>query len=195
MSIIREHKISILGKLNGKELLLRPLSDEHLPLLYKWNSDSEVLYWVDGEDVDAYPPEVVNQIYGNISQNNFCFAVEFDGEIIGECWLQRMNLPNVIKMYPAGMDVRRIDMCIGEKEYWSKGIGTALVEMLAEFAFWQEQVDVLHCFCEDYNHRSSRVWEKNGFTLALREPIPQPSKGKYQEHWRITKEEFFETHE
>ena len=62
MGIIREHKISILGKFNGKELALRPLSDKHLPLLYKWNSDSEVLYWVEGDNVDAYPSEVVDQI-------------------------------------------------------------------------------------------------------------------------------------
>lgn len=132
-------------------ILLRPLSDEYLPYVYKWNSDSEVLYWSEGEDVKSYPPEVVQQIYGGISQNNLCFVIEVNSEIIGECWLQKMNLPDVQKMYADNIDVRRIDMLIGEKSYWGRGIGTLFVGMLAEYAFCVEKVDVLHCFCEDYN--------------------------------------------
>ena len=98
--------------------MLCPLSDEHLPYLYKWNSDSEVLYWTEGEDIESYPPEIVHQIYGGISQNNLCFALKVNDEIIGECWLQKMNLPDVKKMYADDADVRRIDMSIGEKSYW-----------------------------------------------------------------------------
>ena len=62
--------------------------------------------------------------------------------------------------------------------------------MLVKYAFEGEQVDVLHCLCEDYNIRSCRVWEKNGFTLVLTEEIPQPHKGKFQHHWRLTKDEY-----
>ena len=115
MSIIRSHDITLCGGNDEYKVILCPLSDEHLPYLYKWNSDSEVLYWTEGEDIESYPPEVVHQIYGGISQNNLCFALKVNNEIIGECWLQKMNLPNVKKMYAADADVRRIDMSIGEK--------------------------------------------------------------------------------
>lgn len=64
--------------------------------------------------------------------------------------------------------------------------------MLVRFAFEEQGVDVLHCFCEDYNIRSKRVWEKNGFRLVLTEDIPQPHKGKQQYHWRLTRDEFFQ---
>ena len=190
MSIIKLHSITLYGGNEEYKIALRPLSDEHLPYLYKWNSDSEVLYWTEGEDVASYPPEVVHQIYGGISQDNFCFAVEVNGEIIGSCWLQKMNLPDVRAMYPDETDVRRIDMSIGEKSYWGKGIGTLFIGMLVDFAFSTEKVDVLHCFSEDYNVRSKRVWEKNGFTLILTEEIPQPHKGKLQYHWRLTRDEY-----
>lgn len=70
---------------------------------------------------------MVHQIYGGISQNNLCFAIEVNGKTIGECWLQKMNLPQVKAMYDENLDVRRIDMCIGEKDYWGKGIGTCLL--------------------------------------------------------------------
>lgn len=191
MSIIKTHDITLIGGNEQYKIILRPLSDEHLSYLYKWNSDPGVLYWTEGEDVECYMPDVVHQIYGGISQNNFCFVVEVNDKIIGECWLQKMNLPEVKKMYAADTDVRRIDMSIGEKSYWGKGIGTLFIGMLVKYAFECEHVDVLHCFCEDYNIRSKRVWEKNGFQLILTEEIPQPHKGKLQYHWRLTKDEFF----
>lgn len=193
MSIIKTHNITLHGGNDEYNLILHPLSDDHLPYLYKWNSDPEVLYWTEGDDVEAYPPELVHQIYGGISQNNPCFAIEANGEIIGECWLQKMNLPHVRKMYDSDTDVRRIDMSIGEKSYWGKGIGTLLVKTLADYAFNTEKVDVLHCLCEDYNLRSKRVWEKNGFSLIWEEKIPNPQKGQIQYHWRLTKEEFLQS--
>ena len=192
MNVIRTHDITLHGGNDTYKIILRPLSDEHFPYLYKWNSDSEVLYWTEGEDVESYSPEVVRQIYGGVSQNSLCFLVEVNGEIIGECWLQKMNLPYVKSMYAEKTDVRRIDMSIGEKAYWGKGIGTLFIGMLVKFAFECEQVDVLHCFCEDYNIRSRRVWEKNGFSLVMTEEIPQPNKGKLQYHWRLTKDEYNE---
>lgn len=192
MSIIRSHDIILHGGNDMYKVILRPLSDEHLPYLYKWNSDPEVLYWTEGDDVKGYPIEVVHQIYGGISQNNLCFAIEVNGEIIGECWLQKMNLSYVKDIYNSSDDIRRIDMMIGEKNYWGKGIGTIFVGMLVKYAFECEHVDVLHCLCEDYNSRSNSVWEKNGFTLALSEEIRQPHKGKLQHHWWLTKREYNE---
>ena len=190
MNIIKSHDITLCSKNDEYKVILRPLSDEHLPYLYKWNSDPEVLYWTEGADVESYPPEVIHKIYGGSQENCLYFAIEANGEIIGECWLQKMNLPNVKEMYTDDTDVRRIDMSIGEKAYWGKGIGTIFVGMLVKYAFENERVDVLHCLSEDYNIRSRRVWEKNGFTLILTEEIPQPSKGKLQYHWRLTRDEY-----
>lgn len=190
MSIIKSHNITLYGGNDEYKIILHPLSDDHLPYLYRWNSDPEVLYWTEGDDVAAYPPEIVHKIYGGMPQNTLYFAIEVNGEMIGECWLQKMNLPNVRAMYADGTDVRRIDMSIGEKAYWGKGIGTLFIGMLVKYAFKSEHVDVLHCFSEDYNIRSKRVWEKNGFTLALMEEIPHPIKGKLQYHWRLTKDEY-----
>lgn len=190
MSIIKSHNVTLYGGNNEYKVVLRPLSDEHLPYLYKWNSDPEVMYYTEGGNVKPYPPEIVHKKYGGMSQDNPCFAIEVNGKIIGECWLQKMNFPYVRAMYPEGTDVRRIDMSIGEKEYWGKGIGTLFIGMLVKYAFEEEHVDVLHCFCEDYNVRSRRVWEKNGFKLVLAEELPPTSTGKYEFHWRLTSEEY-----
>ena len=41
---------------------------------------------------------------------------------------------------------------------------------------------MLHCFCGDYNLRSRRVWEKNGFSLARVDPPAPAPKGQAQLH-------------
>ena len=167
MSIIKSHDVTLYGGNEKYDIILKPLCDEHLPLLYKWNSDLEVLYWTEGADVsEPYGKETVHDIYEYVSQNAFCFRIEVNGTAIGECWLQKMNMPDVIAMYPENTYIRRIDMSIGEKDYWNKGIGTLLIGIIVDFAFNGEKVDVLHCFCDDYNKRSQRVWEKNGFTFV-----------------------------
>jgi RimJ/RimL family protein N-acetyltransferase len=191
VSIIKTHDITLNGGTND-QIVLSPLSDKHLPFLYKWNADPEVVYWSDdGEDDGrSHDAETVHKIFGGVSQNAFCFLIEVDGIPVGDCWLQKMNLENVKAMYDSELDVRRIDMAVGEKEYWNKGIGSQFIPMLIDFAFRTEHVDVLHCFSEDYNARSCRMWEKTGFTLILVEKLPQPQKGKYQYHFRLTKDEY-----
>ena len=192
MSIIKTHDVTLHGSTGDYDVILRPLCDAHLPFLYKWNADPEVLYWTEGgEDIErSYESETVHAIFGGVSQNALCFLIEVNGEPVGECWLQKMNLAEVIAMYAESTDVRRIDMSIGEKALWGKGIGTAAVRMLVDYAFHGAHVEILHCFNEDYNPRARRVWEKLGFSLVLSEELPQPQKGKWQYHFRLTREEY-----
>jgi len=190
MSIIKPHDIVLYGSAGEYAVTLRPLCDAHLPLLYRWNADPEVLYWCEGADVQENDAETVHDIYGRTSQHAFCFLVEANGVPIGECWLQRARVPD---LYPDTADVRRIDMMLGEKAYWNCGIGTALIGILVDFAFRVERVDALHEIVYDYNKRSQRVFEKNGFTLIKKEPsIEAPAKAKEDFHYRLTRQEYFE---
>jgi len=65
MSIIKSYNITLYGG-SKHDIILKPLSDEHLPLLYKWYADPEVLYWTEGgEDiVRSYDKDVVHKIFG-----------------------------------------------------------------------------------------------------------------------------------
>ena len=87
MNVINSHDITLYGG-SGTDIVLRPLCDEQLPLLYKWYADPEVLYWTEGGTNDAtlvYGPETVREIYGGVSQNAICFLIEADGAPIGWC--------------------------------------------------------------------------------------------------------------
>ena len=180
--IIRTHEVTLYGSIRNHAVTLVPLMDAHLPLLYRWNSDPEVLYWCEEDDVESNDEETVRMIYGHVSQHAFCFLIEVDDLPIGECWLQEMNLPYIRDRYPAGTDIRRIDMMIGEKEWWNKGIGTEVVRLLCDFAFQQEHAELISSFCSDYNLRSCRVFEKNGFRHAFSLPVRDSKKAK-EEIW------------
>ena len=185
MPIITEHRYTISGKDGIK---LQPLCDKHLPLLYRWNSDTEVLYWSEGDDVvEPYDHETVEQIFGSVSKDAYCFLITKDDVPIGECWVQKMNIPPIVEQYPAGTHVARIDYCIGEKAYWGQGIGTECVRLLLDFAFSQAGYDVVYALVYDYNERSIRLIEHAGFELERKMPVPHNGKAKYELNYKATK--------
>ena len=189
MSVIRSHDIMLSETLDGHTLILKPLTDKHLPLLYRWYADAEIMRWAN-EDMTVCNEEAVRVLYERASRTAHCFLIEIDGVSIGECWLQRMDVPSVKALYPAGMDVRRIDICIGEKAHWGWGIGTAAVKLLLKFAFERENADVLHCLCREDNVPSCRLWEKCGFSLIDREAISVNGKKTYRRHYRLRRWEY-----
>lgn len=190
MTVIKSHNVTIQGGDDEYTIILRPLTDADLPFLYQWYADPEVLYWTEFDDVSPYTPDTIEKIYHTVSQAALCFAIEVNRITIGDCWLQKMNLPDVIAMYPANTDVRRIDMAIGEKNYWGKGIGSVFMKMLIDYAFNVEKVDVLHCLCTDYNIRSQRMWEKNGFTCIRKEKSHEIREAWSVYHWQLTRDEY-----
>jgi aminoglycoside 6'-N-acetyltransferase len=171
--LLREHSLTLEGKAAAGHVTLRPMTEKDWGLLERWNSDPEVLYYSEGDQIDTWTPEQVRYIYRSVSQNAFCFIIELGGEPVGECWLQRMNLDRVIRLY-VGQDVRRIDLMIGEKRYWARGIGTEVVRMLTRFGFEDQAADVVYIpEIADYNIRSLRVFEKAGYRIvATREEKP-----------------------
>ena len=188
MSVIVSHSYTLSGE---KGVNLLPLCDVHLPLLYRWNSDMEVLYWCEGDDiVEPYDQETVDSIYGIVSKDAYCFLITVNSTPIGDCWVQKMNIPDILNQYPAEMQIARIDYCIGDKTFWGKGIGTECVRLLMDFSFRTLEYDVIYALVYDYNVRSIRLIEHAGFTLEKEKPITQSQKAKSERIYRVTKEDY-----
>ncbi len=45
-----------------------------------------------------------------------------------------MNIKRILEEH-TDLDCRRIDLLIGEKEFWGRGIGTCVIRLLTEFGF------------------------------------------------------------
>jgi RimJ/RimL family protein N-acetyltransferase len=142
------------------------MTDADWDLLFRWNNDPEVLYYAEGDDITSYTLEDIVGLYCSVCAKAYCFIIEADGLPIGECWLQEMNLERVLEKYP-DLDVRRIDLAIGEKDLWNKGLGTTVIGMLTEFGFEQENVDLIYePGIADYNPRSLKAFQKVGFEIV-----------------------------
>jgi aminoglycoside 6'-N-acetyltransferase len=169
---------------------LRPMTDADLKLLYQWNNDPEVLYYAEGDDINAYSLDEIKQLYSSVCSQAYCFIIEADGVPIGECWLQEMNLPRVLEKYPQ-LDVRRIDLLIGEKEWWNQGIGTTVIRLLTEFGFRQVNADLIYePDVADYNLRSRKAFQKAGFETVGMQTAEPGDKAKYWFDLALTRDQF-----
>jgi RimJ/RimL family protein N-acetyltransferase len=144
------------------------LTEDDWDLLLPWNNDPDILYYTEGNDLSGYDLAQVQQIYRTVSQNAYCFVAEADDDAIGECWLQEMNLERILQQYP-NRACRRIDLMIGEKRHWGRGLGTEMIRLLTAFAFEQERADlVFGCDIADYNVASLTAFQKAGYAIAGR---------------------------
>ncbi|MBN1402371.1 MAG: GNAT family N-acetyltransferase [Anaerolineae bacterium] len=152
------------------------MNEDDWDILFRWNNDPEVLYYSEGDDITSWPMEAMRKLYRGGSQHAYVFMVELEGEPIGECWLQEMNLARVLAAHP-GLDVQRIDLMIGEKALWDQGWGTRIIALLTRCAFEVCEADLVYgLFIADYNVRSQRAFERNGYVRVG--SIAQPPGSK-----------------
>lgn len=56
-----------------------------------------------------------------------------------------------------------LDIVIGDKTYWNKGIGTQTIKLTAQFLFSKKKADILLIAPQTWNKRAIRCYEKSGF--------------------------------
>jgi aminoglycoside 6'-N-acetyltransferase len=169
-TLLNEHNIT----LHGEQVVLRPMTENDWDILARWNSDPEVLYFSEGTDVKSYDLEDVQWMYRGVSQNAFCFIIEFNGQPIGNCWLQRMNIERLLEKYP-GKDCRRIDLMVGEKRLWGQGLGTDTIRTLTKFGL-EEGADMIFGLVGDYNLRSVGAFKRAGYEVDAEVEEPPGEK-------------------
>jgi RimJ/RimL family protein N-acetyltransferase len=86
-----------------------------------------------------------------------------------------MNLERLRAGFP-DLDCRRIDLEIASTS-WGRGIGGSAVRLMVGLAFDREGADaVFGCDVADYNVRSRRMFEREGFRLCGTTDQPPGSK-------------------
>lgn len=172
-STLRTHTIT----LSDGPIALRPLTEADWGILMRWCDDPEVLFYAEGDGVASRSLGEVQAIYRQVSQSAWCFVVERDGAPVGDCWLQAMNLERLRSRFP-GLDCRRIDLELA-RECWGQGVGGACVRLLTAFAFGDEGADaVFGCDVADYNARSRRLFEREGFSVCGTTAQPPGAKAE-----------------
>ncbi len=158
--LLREHDVH----LQGEQVTLRPMTESDWEPIFAWESDSEAVAWFNGPDDPPDPTLAqVQSVYRGVSAFACNFIIEYHREPIGVCWLQKLNLPDLIARFP-GRDLRRIDLMIGRMDLRNRGLGTDTLRTLVRFAFEQERADGVFGLVDSGNHRSRRAFQKAGFS-------------------------------
>ena len=182
---LREHQVM----LRSDRVVLRPMTEGDWAIVAKWETDPEIIHWADTGIVTSRTVAEVRQIFRVVSQRALCFIVELDGKPIGDGWLQEMNLEKLLKAYP-GLDCRRIDLVIGEKDLWGRGLGVDIIRTLARFAFEQEKADMVFGITGDYNEQSQGAFMKAGFSLVMKLEEPPPGRAKLSYVFAVVRSAF-----
>jgi RimJ/RimL family protein N-acetyltransferase len=156
--VLRPHDV----RLNGDRVTLRPMTEDDWDHVCAWNADPDVLYWSDGPGALPRQTEEIQSGYRGVSVFAYVFIIELNGQPIGDCWLQKLNLPEIRCLFPE-KDLRRIDIVIGRKDLWGKGLGSDAIRTLVRFAFEHERADGVYSNASPDNPRSRRAFEKAGF--------------------------------
>jgi RimJ/RimL family protein N-acetyltransferase len=173
---LRQHDVH----LQDGTLSLRPMTEDDWDLLQPWHNDPEVLYYSEGDDVTSRGLDEIQEIYRGVSQHAFVFMAVLEGRAIGDGWLQEMNLERILTRYPKPMDLRRIDLQIGERSLWGQGWGTRMIGLLTRFGFEVCRADAIFgCCVADYNPRSRRAFARNGYVVD--QVIPEAPGRKAKE--------------
>jgi len=145
----------------GKLVRLSAFDPEEMSKAFpRWNLNSEYFRLLNSsarpmQSVKAAAKWMEKEVE-EISPANYYFSIRTleDDKLIGEIGLDVVNWP--------GRDAF-VGLGIGETEYWSKGYGTDVMNVLLRFAFTEINLRRVSLGVFEYNPRAIRSYEKAGF--------------------------------
>ena len=147
--------------LTGKFVRLSAFDPEEMSKVFpRWHQNSEFLRLLDASARPMLSSKAelkwMEEEVGEMSPNNYFFGIRTleDDKLIGEIGLDVVTWP--------GRDAF-VGLGIGETEYWSKGYGTDIMNVLLCFAFTEINLKRVTLTVFEYNPRAIRSYEKAGF--------------------------------
>jgi len=157
--------------LKGKNVNLRHLNEDDVPVMTHWLNDSEVTQYITINHPMTLEQEL-EYLKANIGrQDKILLGIEtLDGVYIGNISIDKIN--HVDRTATTGI-------IIGNKEYWGKGHGTEAKMLLLNYAFNTLNIRKIHSSAISFNERSVKYQKKTGAVVegVLKDQIYK--NGKY----------------
>jgi RimJ/RimL family protein N-acetyltransferase len=150
---------------------LRPFTEADFDVVARWWDDPQVMDGAEGKENPRCSRAEIEDIYRSTAEKweAQLFIIEAEGRMIGETWLQRMNMDRGKTQPPD--NAWRIDIMIGEKACWGKGYGSETVRLLLGHAFGALAADRVAAMCVfEFNERSLRMFRACGMREVRRVP-------------------------
>lgn len=160
----------------GKHVTLRSITRDDLPRLCQFNNDLVVEVAGGGEPP---MPQSLERLYAEFDQDagrggrdGTRFAIEIDGELVGQCAL--FNFNTVARTAELGIT-------IGAKNYWGQGYGREAVSLLVDYGFRQHNLRKVWLQVHASNERAIRAYQACGFQEEGRQRAHVWSSGAYDD--------------
>ena len=145
----------------GKLVRLSAFDPEEMSKTWsRWNRNSEYFRLLNSSGRAVQSPKAaakwMEEEVGEMSPASYFFAIRAltDDRLIGEIGLDVVDW--------SGRDAF-VGLGIGETEYWGKGYGTDVMNILLRFAFAEVNLRRVTLTVFEYNPRAIRAYEKAGF--------------------------------
>ena len=144
----------------GSRVRLTPLVPNDVPVITRWQSDTEYLRLLAAEPAfpknEAQVAEWVRE--GQRGRDNFLLGIRTigDDELIGFIELGEVQWTHRNSWVAIG---------IGERGYWGRGYGYEAMTLALDFAFKELNLHRIQLTVYSYNQRAIRMYEKLGFQL------------------------------
>ncbi|MBI2338591.1 GNAT family N-acetyltransferase [Candidatus Daviesbacteria bacterium] len=142
------------------KVILRPMREENFEIMFKWLNDIEVMrYWY-GRDkprsLDWIRKHFTPSIKGQT--NSTYWIIESDSEPVG-------YVCNTAEKNDNGEFLGKVevDILIGDKSRWEKGIGSDALKAMIDYAFNIQKAERVFLTPRVTNNRAIHVYEKVGF--------------------------------
>jgi RimJ/RimL family protein N-acetyltransferase len=139
--------------------LLRPVDEGDLQLLWKWENDSELTYYLNADRYRTMSMDEIErryrQIRGDPSMELFIIET-LHAERIGMVGYDNLSLER---------RSCRVYIGIGEKQYWSAGYGSDAMRILLRHQFEDLRLDRVYLSVYDFNDRAIASYRKCGYRV------------------------------
>ncbi len=177
---------------SGQFVRLSAYDPEEMGKAYsRWNRNSEYFRLLNSSSRPMQSPKMaakwMEEEVGEMSPASYYFTIRTleDDKLIGELGLDVVDW--------SGRDAF-VGLGIGETEYWSKGYGTDVMNILLRFAFTEINLKRVTLTVFGYNPRAIRSYEKAGFQHEgrLRKALNKEGKRWDMLYMGILREEWLE---
>lgn len=141
------------------------LSDSSIATYTEWANDEDILKWTGGTGTvmtESQQKELVSHMVDTSQSLHFNIRYEMENShyLVGNCELIQVGNP-IDRCY-------KINLYVGSKAYWNKGIGVTAMSLLINIAFKQLNANNVIATLRADNTRGFRCCRKAGFKVCGR---------------------------
>jgi RimJ/RimL family protein N-acetyltransferase len=145
--------------LTGDLVRLRPIEPAEWESVWRWNSDPEVVRWMD----DGYPQTLARVLAHG--QEVGTTRMTYDDVLLGIEVRNDEKLIGIVRLHDTKPEtgLAELDIYLGEKDYWGHGYATEAMRLMCGYGFAKMRLHSIVLWVVTENAAARRVYDKVGF--------------------------------